>query len=112
QSIEMHAIGEALAAAGVTAVASDARGHGASGTRGDIAYPGQLDDDLADLVADLRKAYGSAKFSLVGHSSGAGFALRIAAGPLGRAFDRFVLLAPISAIPRRPTGRRRDPACG
>src|SRR5208337_3177696 len=106
QSIGMHAVATALAAVGATAVAIDVRGHGSSGTRGDIAYPDQLDDDLADLVADLRKAYGSAKFSLVGHSSGAGFALRIAAGPLGRAFDRFVLLAPYlgySAPTNRPS---------
>src|SRR5271170_3297965 len=56
-SIEMNAVAAALAAKGVTAVAPDVRGHGASGTRGDIAYPGELDDDLADLVAGLRKAY-------------------------------------------------------
>ncbi len=36
-SEEMHAVARALAAAGVAAVAIDARGHGASGTRGDIA---------------------------------------------------------------------------
>ena len=52
----MNAVAKALAEAGVTAVALDIRGHGASGTRGDIAYPGQLDDDLADLIAELRKA--------------------------------------------------------
>ncbi len=93
-SIEMHAVATALAGAGVTAVALDVRGHGASGTRGDIAYRGQLDDDLADLIAGLRKAYPAAKFSLIGHSAGGGFALRIAGSPLGDMFDRFVLLAP------------------
>jgi pimeloyl-ACP methyl ester carboxylesterase len=105
QSIEMHEVAVALAASGVTAVAVDIRGHGASGTRGDIAYPGQLDDDLADLLAELRKAYGTAKFSLVGHSAGGGFTLRVAGGPLGGAFDRFVLLAPYlgySAPTNRP----------
>ncbi len=105
QSIEMHALAEALAAVGVTAVAIDARGHGASGTRGDIAYAGQLDDDLADLIAELRKAHSTAGLSLIGHSAGGGFALRIAAGPLGAAFDRFVLLAPYlgySAPTNRP----------
>ena len=93
-SIEMNAVAKALAGADVTAVALDMRGHGASGTRGDIAYPGQLDDDLADLVATLRKAYPAARFSLIGHSAGGGFALRIAGSKLGEAFDRFVLLAP------------------
>jgi pimeloyl-ACP methyl ester carboxylesterase len=103
-SIEMHQVAAALAAHGVTAVAVDVRGHGASGTRGDIAYPGQLDDDLADLVADLRKAYPAARFSLIGHSAGGGFALRIAAGPLRGAFDRFVLLSPYLGY-RAPTNR-------
>jgi len=94
QSIAMNQVGLAIAQAGVTAVAMDMRGHGASGTRGDIAYVGQLDDDLADLAAELRKTFASASFSLIGHSSGGGFALRIAAGPTGALFDRFVLLAP------------------
>ena len=101
----MHAVATALAGAGVTAVAVDIRGHGASGTRGDVAYRGQLDDDLADLIAELRKTYPAARFSLIGHSSGGGFALRIAGSPLGDAFDRFVLLAPYlgySAPTNRP----------
>ena len=41
----------ALAARGVETWAVDIRGHGASGTRGDIGYVGQLEDDLADFVA-------------------------------------------------------------
>jgi pimeloyl-ACP methyl ester carboxylesterase len=103
-SDEMHAIARELAAAGVAAVAFDARGHGASGTRGDIAYLGQLDDDLADLVAELRRTYPKARLTLIGHSSGGGFALRIAAGPLGPLFDRFVLLAPYLGY-QAPTNR-------
>jgi pimeloyl-ACP methyl ester carboxylesterase len=104
-SLEMHAVAMALAGAGVTAVALDIRGHGASGTRGDVAYAGQLDDDLADLVAELRKSYPAARMSLIGHSAGGGFALRIAGSPLGEKFDRFVLLAPYlgySAPTNRP----------
>ena len=93
-SEEMNAVAKALAQGGVAAVAIDARGHGASGTRGDIAYIGQLDDDLADLVAELRKSYPPLRLTLIGHSSGGGFVLRIAGGPLVRKFDRFVLLAP------------------
>jgi pimeloyl-ACP methyl ester carboxylesterase len=104
-SIEMNGVATALAAAGVTAVAVDFRGHGASGTRGDIAYLGQLDDDLADLMGELRKSYPTARFSLIGHSAGGGFALRIAGSRLGDAFDHFVLLAPYlgySAPTNRP----------
>jgi alpha-beta hydrolase superfamily lysophospholipase len=101
----MHAVAAALAGAAVTAVALDIRGHGASGTRGDIAYLGQLDDDLADLIAELRKADPNARFSLIGHSAGGGFALRIAGSQLSAEFDRFVLLSPYlgySAPTNRP----------
>ena len=100
----MNVIGKALAGAGVAAIAPDMRGHGFSGTRGDIAYLGQLDDDLADLVAHLRATYAAQPVTLVGHSSGGGFALRIAAGPLGDLFDRYVLLAPYLG-PFSPTSR-------
>jgi pimeloyl-ACP methyl ester carboxylesterase len=101
-SSEMHVVARGLARAGVTAVALDIRGHGASGTRGDIAYIGQLEDDLADLVANLRKSYPAAKLEMIGHSSGGGFVLRIAGGPLAREFDRFVLLSPFLGA-RAPT---------
>jgi pimeloyl-ACP methyl ester carboxylesterase len=93
-SDEMHVVARTLAKNGIAAVAVDERGHGASGTRGDIAYVGQLDDDLADLVAQLRKSYANARLTLIGHSAGGGFALRIAGGPTAGKFDRFVLLAP------------------
>ncbi len=114
-SDEMHAVAKALAAAGVAALAFDARGHGASGGHGDIAYLGQLDDELADLVAGTRKTYPKARLTLIGHSSGGGVALRIAAGPLGELIDRFVLLAPYlgyAAPTNRPsqgTGRWAEP---
>jgi alpha-beta hydrolase superfamily lysophospholipase len=93
-SADMHAVARALADSGVAAAAIDTRGHGASGTRGDIGYIGQLDDDLADLVAELRPQYPTARLTLIGHSSGGGFTLRIAGEPAGKLFDRFVLLAP------------------
>ncbi len=93
-SAQMNAIARGLANAGFEAVAVDFRGHGASGTRGDVAYAGQLDDDLADLIDDLRRRNPKAEFAFVGHSSGGGYGLRVAPGPLGGAFERFVLLAP------------------
>jgi pimeloyl-ACP methyl ester carboxylesterase len=83
-----------LAAAGVTAVTPDMRGHGGSGARGDIGYIGQLEDDLEDLTAHLRKERPQARFQLAGHSSGGGFVLRAAGGRLGEAFERYVLAAP------------------
>jgi len=93
-SVAVHALAKALAARGVDTYAPDIRGHGASGTRGDIAYLGQLEDDLADFVAEIRKANPTAPLTLIGHSSGGGFALRIAASPIQNLFVRTVLLAP------------------
>jgi alpha-beta hydrolase superfamily lysophospholipase len=72
----------------------DIRGHGASGSRGDIGYLGQLEDDMADLVTEIRKTNPTAPLTLLGHSSGGGFALRIAASPIQNLFTRTVLLAP------------------
>ena len=89
-----HALSDALAAHGVETYAPDVRGHGGSGTRGDIAYLGQLEDDMADLVALVRKASPTAPITLLGHSAGGGFALRIASSPLQDQFVRTVLLAP------------------
>lgn len=111
QSVEMHAVGKALAAVGVRAIAIDVRGHGHSGSRGDIAYTGQLDDDLADLVAHIRKNAPIAPLIFVGHSLGGGFGLRTAGGKNGDLFASYVLLAPFlssSAPTSRPsTGAAR-----
>ena len=93
-SPSIHALGDALAAHGVETYAIDVRGHGASGTRGDIAYVGQLEDDLADFVGVLRKTAPTAPLTLIGHSAGGGFALRVAASPIQNLFARTVLLAP------------------
>ncbi len=90
----MHAVGLALARAGVTAYALDMRGHGASGRRGDIDYAGQLEDDVDDFLSLLKQRHPGARFTLVGHSSGGGFALRFAGGRYGERFDRYVMLAP------------------
>ena len=90
----IHALSQGLAARGVETFAVDMRGHGTSGTRGDIGYVGQLEDDLADFVAVLRHTVPSAPLTLVGHSSGGGFALRVAGSPIQNLFERFVMLAP------------------
>jgi alpha-beta hydrolase superfamily lysophospholipase len=90
----IHALSRALAARGVETFAVDMRGHGASGTRGDIVYVGQLEDDLADFVAVLRKTVPSAPLILIGHSAGGAFALRVAGSPIQNLFARTVMLAP------------------
>lgn len=93
-SIAVHALANGLAERGVDTYAPDIRGHGASGTRGDIGHLGQLEDDLADFVADIRKTNQTAPLTLIGHSSGGGFALRVAGSPIQNLFARTVLLAP------------------
>lgn len=87
----MHPLAQELAAQGFTVDALDMRGHGASGTPGQIAYIGQLEDDVADFVKAVPHAGGN---TLLGHSSGGGFALRFAASAQQALFDRYVLLAP------------------
>ncbi len=90
-----HALTHAIAAHGVETWALDIRGHGGSGTRGDIGYVGQLEDDLVDFVAEVRKTAPDLPITLVGHSAGAGFSLRVAATPIMQdMFVRTVLLAP------------------
>ncbi|MCJ7546149.1 MAG: alpha/beta hydrolase [Deltaproteobacteria bacterium] len=93
-SAGMHAMGKALSKAGITAFALDVRGHGESGVKGDIRYIGQLEDDLADFIAYLRKTYPKAPITLIGHSSGGGFVLRVAGSPINRLFSRYILTAP------------------
>ena len=100
-----HALADALAAHGVETYAPDIRGHGGSGTRGDIAYLGQLEDDMADFVALVRKASPNDPITLLGHSAGGGFALRLASSPLGEQFARIIMLAPYlgyDALTNRP----------
>lgn len=103
-SVAVHALADALAARGVATWVPDIRGHGGSGTRGDIGYVGQLEDDLADLVALVRKTAPTEPLTLLGLSAGGGFALRVAASPLQNLFARTVLLAPYLGY-RAPTNR-------
>src|ERR1700744_1808745 len=89
-----HVLAAALAARGVETWAVDIRGHGVSGTRGDIGYFGQLEDDIAGVVALVRKSNPDVPLTLIGHSAGGGFALRVAASPIQNLFARTILLAP------------------
>jgi alpha-beta hydrolase superfamily lysophospholipase len=90
----VHALADALAARGVETYAPDIRGHGGSGMRGDVGFIGQLENDLEDLVAVVRKASPQEQLTLLGHSAGGGFALRLASSPIQNLFARTVLLAP------------------
>jgi non-heme chloroperoxidase len=104
-SASVRALATGLARHGAAVVyALDLRGHGVSGPRGDVRYIGQLDDDLADLSAWIRARHPGQQLLLAGFSATGGLALRIAAGPQGRLFDGYVLLAPYLG-PFAPTNR-------
>jgi len=93
-SAAVHGLADALAARGVETYAPDIRGHGGSGTRGDVGFIGQLENDMADFVALVRKTSPSEPLTLLGHSAGGGFALRVAGSPIQDLFARTVMLAP------------------
>jgi len=95
-----HPLAQYLSGRGRAAVyAVDLRGHGASGgRRGDVDYVGQLEDDLADVVAKVRRERPDARIVLLGHSAGGGLVVRSAGG--GRVPDvaGYVLLAPYLGV--------------
>ena len=90
-SDSMHPMATALAAAGVHVYALDIRGHGDSGTKGHIAFIGQLESDLQSFVQAVQPPSPS---TLIGFSSGGGFVLRVAASDMQSSFDSYLLLAP------------------
>lgn len=108
-SSSMHTMAKALQEAGITVYVPDLRGHGENQPHGDVAYIGQLDDDLVDFVNAMHPRHPEAKWALVGFSSGGGFALRVAAGPVGQSFQRYLLLAPYLRYDA-PTQRQNAPA--
>jgi alpha-beta hydrolase superfamily lysophospholipase len=73
----------------------DLRGHGPSAERrGDIDTIDQLEDDLADLIAQIRQEHPDATLIVGGHSSGGGLAVRFAGSQYGQQADAYLLLAP------------------
>jgi alpha-beta hydrolase superfamily lysophospholipase len=93
-SQSLHPLAQSFAAAGFTAYALDIRGHGDSGTQGEIAYIGQLDDDLADFMQSIPAVHPT---TLVGFSAGGGFAIRVAGGSRQEMFDNYLFLAPYTS---------------
>ena len=78
-----------------TVLTPDMRGHGRNnGTRGDIDFIGQLENDIEDLIQFSKKNLGAKKIILAGHSSGGGFVLRFIGNPKNSKVDKAILLAP------------------
>ncbi|WP_373084229.1 alpha/beta hydrolase [Sneathiella sp.] len=87
-------------------IVPDLRGHGvAPAHRGDIAYTGQLEDDLHDLIKAERKS--NQKVALGGHSSGGGLVIRFAGGEHAADIDGAILLAPFLKY-NAPTTRQNS----
>ncbi|HWD28678.1 MAG TPA: alpha/beta fold hydrolase [Rhizomicrobium sp.] len=93
-SESMHPVAEAIRAKGATVYALGMRGHDGTGRSGDIDYIGQLDDDLHDFLKTLGPRTPSQTRTLLGFSTGGGFALRFAGSTGIGAFDRLVLVSP------------------
>jgi non-heme chloroperoxidase len=73
----------------------DLRGHGpAPERRGDVDYIDQLEDDLADFIAMVRRDNPKAMLIIGGHSSGGGLAIRFAGSKYGQQADAYMLLSP------------------
>jgi alpha-beta hydrolase superfamily lysophospholipase len=73
----------------------DLRGHGHTPERrGDIDYVDQLEDDLSDFVAMVRRENPASALIISGHSSGGGLAIRFAGSRYGQQADAYMLLSP------------------
>ncbi|HSK81113.1 MAG TPA: alpha/beta hydrolase [Thermoanaerobaculia bacterium] len=100
-------------AAAAEVVAIDLRGHGASeGRPGDTNYIGQYEDDLADVIQEIRATRPGGKVILAGHSMGGGIALRYALRSGMPPVDGYLLFAPHLGIksPTTPTEASEDGA--
>ncbi|WP_052391918.1 alpha/beta hydrolase [Paraburkholderia bannensis] len=92
-----HALASVISASGAAKVVlPNMRGHFQSGRhRGDVEYIGQFEDDIADLITELRRQGYNGRIVLGGHSSGGGFVIRFAGGPHARLVSRFLLSSPV-----------------
>lgn len=90
-STSMHLLAKAFAKAGYAAYGLDVRGHGDSVPKGTIRYVGQLEDDLDSFTHAVSLPKPS---TLLGFSSGGGFALRFAGSNRQNAFQSYLLLSP------------------
>ena len=104
--LSYHFMAQALSSKGVAKVyLPNLRGHYRSGgASGDIAYIGQLEDDLADLIDHAREQGNAGRVILGGHSSGGGLAIRFAGGCHADKVAGYLLLSPV--IPLASTFRK------
>jgi pimeloyl-ACP methyl ester carboxylesterase len=96
-SLEMNSISGSLSKTlNAEVYALDIRGHGESdGKPGDVDYINQYEDDLADVIKNIRKENPRAKIILAGHSMGGGIELRYAENKNYPYVDGYLLFAPL-----------------
>jgi alpha-beta hydrolase superfamily lysophospholipase len=95
-SMQFASLASALSRAGVAHVLTpDLRGHGITPVRrGDVDTIGQLEADLAALLAWSAERLPGARTVVGGHSSGGGLAVRFAGGAYSSEADAYLLMAP------------------
>lgn len=95
-SMQFYPLARALSESGTAHVITpDLRGHGFNPEpRGDVTYIGQLEDDLADLIAVVEPQFPDTHLIIGRHSSGGGLAVRFAGSAYGTRADGYLLLAP------------------
>lgn len=97
-------------ASGAEVIALDLRGHGQSGGQaGDVDYIGQYQDDVADVIAAIRREKPNGRLILAGHSMGGGIALQFAQLTDAPPVDGYLLFAPHLGT-NAPTMPEQNPA--
>lgn len=77
-------------------IAIDMRGHGrSSGTRWQLDHVGQFEEDVSDIIGQIRSEAPSKPVVLAGHSMGGGIALRYSLASNNAPADGFLLLTPL-----------------
>jgi alpha-beta hydrolase superfamily lysophospholipase len=95
---------------GTNVIALDLRGHGQSGGKpGHVAYIGQYENDVADVIAAIRTEKPNGRLLLAGHSMGGGIALRYAQLTDAPPVDGYLMFAPHLGTDA-PTMPPQDPA--
>ena len=80
---------------GAEVITPDLRGHGQSGgTRFDVDYIGQYEDDLEDIVELIKRESPNNRLIIAGHSMGGGVAMRYALKEDAPVPDAYLLFAP------------------